>query len=64
VGERVNLAARLCAVAAAGEILIDEETRIRTADAVSSEPLRPLTLKGFAQPVPVYRLLGVEELVS
>lgn len=61
VGERVNLAARLCSAAAAGEILIDEETRIRAGNAVSSESLQPLSLKGFSQPVSVFRILGVQD---
>jgi class 3 adenylate cyclase len=64
VGERVNLAARLCSSAAAGEILIDEETRIRAGSAVSSEPLEPLSLKGFSQPMPVFRILGVHDSLS
>jgi class 3 adenylate cyclase len=64
VGERVNLAARLCSSAAAGEILIDEETRIRAGNAVSGEPLQPLSLKGFSQPVPVFRVLGVQDSLS
>jgi class 3 adenylate cyclase len=64
VGERVNLAARLCSSAAAGEILIDEETRIRAGNAVSSESLQPLSLKGFSQPVPVFRILGVRDSLS
>ena len=64
VGERVNLAARLCSSAAAGEILIDEETRIRAGDAVTSESLQPLSLKGFSQPVPVCRILGVRNFSS
>lgn len=61
VGERVNLAARLCSAAAAGEILIDEETGIRAGNAVSSESLPPLSLKGFSQPVSVFRVLGVQD---
>src|SRR6185295_8634788 len=60
VGERVNLAARLCSSAAAGEILIDEETRTRAGNAVSSESLPPMSLKGFSQPVMASRLLGVQ----
>ena len=64
VGERVNLAARLCSSAAAGEILTDEETQIRAGIAVSSEPLQPLLLKGFSQPVPVFRILGIRDSLS
>jgi class 3 adenylate cyclase len=64
VGERVNLAARLCTSAAAGEILTDEETLVRAGKAVSSEPLEPLLLKGFSQPVPAFRILGVQDCLS
>ena len=64
VGERVNLAARLCSSAAADEILIDEETRIRARKVVSSEPLQPLLLKGFSQPVPVFRIVDIQDRPS
>ncbi|HEX7036321.1 MAG TPA: adenylate/guanylate cyclase domain-containing protein [Pseudomonadales bacterium] len=57
VGARVNLAARLSSAAAAGEILIDEETRGRVAAVVATEPLPPLTLKGFSDPVPAHRVV-------
>lgn len=56
VGERVNLAARLCSSAAAGQILVDEATHAKTASLGVFETLEPLTLKGFAQPVPAYRV--------
>jgi class 3 adenylate cyclase len=59
VGERVNLAARLCSSAAAGEILVDETTQsLWPIDAFTREPIEPLTLKGYAQPVPAWRLLS------
>jgi len=64
VGERVNLAARLCSSAAAGEILMDEETRIRAGNAVTSEPLQPLLLKGFSQPVAAFRILGFQQSLA
>jgi class 3 adenylate cyclase len=54
VGERVNLAARLCAAAAAGQILIDAETQRRLGEDYPSKPLPALTLKGFSAPVPAY----------
>lgn len=56
VGEKVNLAARLCSTAAAGQILVDEATYLKAATLGLFEPLEPLTLKGFAQPVPAYRI--------
>ncbi len=49
IGERVNLAARLCSVAAAGRVLIDEPTRSALPDDLAASPLpEPLQLKGFA----------------
>ena len=64
VGERVNLAARLCGAAAAGEILMDEETRARVGGAVASEPLPPMELKGFSQRIPVFRILSADNSMS
>lgn len=56
VGERVNLAARLCSSAAAGEVLIDATTHERLGGAFVTEPVPPLTLKGFSAPVSAYRV--------
>lgn len=56
VGERVNLAARLCSSAAAGQVLVDEATHAKTASLGVFETLEPLALKGFAQAVPAYRV--------
>lgn len=58
VGEHVNLAARLSSSAAAGEILVDEETHRRLAGALRTEPTAPLSLKGFAPGLRAYRVLG------
>lgn len=59
VGERVNLAARLCSTAAADEILIDEETCAALSPAVLQvEAVAPLSLKGYARPVAAWRLLS------
>lgn len=60
VGEKVNLAARLCSAAIAGQILVDAETRTKTSTLGTFEPLEPLTLKGFAQPVPAFRVKNVQ----
>ncbi len=59
VGNRVNLASRLCSKSAAGEILIDESTRARLGAAASIEALPPMPLKGMAEPVAVFRLQGL-----
>jgi len=60
VGPAVNLASRLCAEAAHGEVLIDPRTiELLGEEARSRHPLRPgeaLQLKGFQQPVQSYML--------
>jgi class 3 adenylate cyclase/type II secretory pathway pseudopilin PulG len=58
VGDRVNLAARLCSVAAAGEIVIDDQTRAALPESTSSTPTEPLKLKGFSDPIIAHRLLA------
>jgi len=56
LGDRVNLAARLCARAQAGEALIDDATRAALGDTPAVEALEPVSIKGFSQPIPVFRL--------
>jgi adenylate cyclase len=60
VGEVTNLASRLQAQAAAGEILLSGEAHRRVEDWLASHELVPqkesLELKGFENPVTVYRL--------
>ena len=55
----MNVAARLEQTAQPGEILIGEPTYRLTRDAVTAEPIDPLSLKGKAEAVPAYRLLAV-----
>ena len=54
IGPVVNLASRLCSVAADGQILVDAATAAAIAGAVALEPLGIRALKGFATPVPIY----------
>ncbi|HET7840508.1 MAG TPA: adenylate/guanylate cyclase domain-containing protein [Terriglobia bacterium] len=56
IGSHVNLCARLCAHAAPHEILLAESTYRLVQDLVAAERLEPLTVKGFSEPVPVYRM--------
>lgn len=56
-GDAVNVAARLEQAAGAGEILIGSLTHRLVRDAVGTEAVEPLDLKGKQQPVPAYRLL-------
>lgn len=55
-GMTVNLASRLCSMAAAGEILASEEV-VRTAEGYGFDQRQQLQLKGLAAPVAAYRLL-------
>jgi class 3 adenylate cyclase len=55
-GRTVNLASRMSAAAAAGEILVDEPTRDRLGAAHAAEPIGTSDLKGIATAVPLYRL--------
>jgi class 3 adenylate cyclase/tetratricopeptide (TPR) repeat protein len=59
-GDAVNVAARLEQNAEAGEVLIGDLTHRLVRDAVEVEAVEPLTLKGKAEPVPAYRLLGIK----
>jgi len=60
IGGVVNLAARLCAEARGGQILLDRRARADLDAAFAFEALEPLALKGYDKPVPAYRLLGSE----
>jgi tetratricopeptide (TPR) repeat protein len=60
-GDAVNVAARLEQAAAPGEILIGAETRELAHGAIETEPAGELELKGKAEPLPAYRLIGVVE---
>lgn len=56
LGERVNLASRLCGQARPGKVVIDQTTRERLGEAIVVEPLPPLTLKGFNETIQAYQL--------
>jgi class 3 adenylate cyclase/tetratricopeptide (TPR) repeat protein len=57
--DATNTAARLEQAAAPGEILLGEATHRLVRDAIDAEPAGPVDLKGKAQPVAAWRLLGV-----
>jgi class 3 adenylate cyclase len=56
IGSNVNLCARLCSLAEAGEILLSESTYQAVKGLISAQRLDPLTVKGFREPVPVYKI--------
>ena len=58
VGDTTNFAARLQQLAEPGSILISDATHRQLGDEVRLEPLPPVSVKGKAEPVQVYRVLG------
>ncbi len=54
----MNLAARLCDEAENGEILLSTRAYAAVEDRVGTASRVELTLKGFQEPVEVYRLRG------
>ena len=60
IGSATNLAARLCAEAGAGQILISQRAMATAGLGLRVESLGDLQLKGFVRPVRVHWLLGLE----
>lgn len=54
IGSVANLAARLCAVAQPGQVVISGRTHAKVESAVVAEPVGPFELKGFSRPVEAY----------
>jgi len=59
IGTVTNLAARLCGEAKPTEILVSRRVAGAVEDLASLEALEPLTFKGFARPVPAFRVLAL-----
>src|SRR6476660_1595953 len=60
-GDAVNVAARLEQAAGPAEVILGDLTYRLAKDYAEVEPIAPLTLKGKAEPVPAYRLVGVRD---
>ena len=56
IGTVTNLAARLCAEAGNGQILIDSKVQASVNAAVGTEPAGELTLKGFHRPIRAFNV--------
>ena len=63
VGTVVNLAARLCAEAHTGQLLITQRIYTAIGDLVEAESVGELTLKGLSKPVPAFNIVGLKETV-
>ena len=61
VGDEVNLACRLEQVARAGQILLSEATLKEVEGKAIVKALDPVTVKGKAEPIPVWELIGLAE---
>jgi len=64
VGETPNLAARLQALAQPNQILVSAATRAMLGDHFDLEDLGAYELKGFAEPVPAWRVLLARDVES
>jgi class 3 adenylate cyclase/CheY-like chemotaxis protein len=60
IGNVTNLAARLCAEAKAGQILVSQRVCGQIEDLVESEPVPALTLKGFGRPVQAFNVSALK----
>ncbi|HEV8321210.1 MAG TPA: adenylate/guanylate cyclase domain-containing protein [Myxococcota bacterium] len=59
IGDHVNLAARLCAVAEPGQILFPQETLSKVKGRVDVKALPPVQVKGKRHPIPIYEVMGL-----
>ncbi len=64
LGERVNLAARLCSVAQRGEIVIGPATRELLGDLIIAQEMDPLQLKGFSESIRAFKLIEVRAVAQ
>jgi class 3 adenylate cyclase len=60
IGSVTNLAARLCAEAKGGEVLLCQRTMASVDELVDLETMGPLTLRGFSQPIPAFAVKGLK----
>ena len=58
IGNVTNLAARLCAEAKGGQVLLDRKTVAALDGVFEFDPAGPFELKGFSKPVPAFVLKG------
>ncbi len=61
MGDTVNLASRIEAASQVGQILVSRNIYRETKDGYRYRALKPISLKGKAEPVPVYELLSINE---
>lgn len=57
LGSTVNIAARLCAQAQPGQVIINQTTYLRVADRIDAQAMTPVKVKGIRFPLNVFRVL-------
>jgi adenylate cyclase len=61
IGDPVNTGSRLCSLAKPGQTLISEGTVVKLGDAFTFKELPPEQVKGKAQPIRLFELVGPAE---
>lgn len=64
MGDLVNLAARLMAAAADGEILVADNTVRHLGERFEMHPRKPMRVKGKSEPIPYSQVTGLAQLPS
>jgi adenylate cyclase len=64
VGDAVNVASRLTAVAKAGEILISQTAYTPVANRFQVESIAPVRLKGKSEPLQIFLLVGLQHTLQ
>ncbi|HVI03762.1 MAG TPA: adenylate/guanylate cyclase domain-containing protein [Enhygromyxa sp.] len=62
IGDAVNLAARLCNVARAGEVIISPSTMASCVAHVIAEQREPVQVKGKSEPIQIWNITGLQEV--
>ncbi len=61
IGDAVNVAARLCSVAKADEIIISPSTMAQCFNSVIAEQREPVQVKGKSEPIQIWNIKGLQE---
>lgn len=61
LGSVVNMAARLCGQAGAGQILITQPVRAETEEIAETGPMGDIAFKGISKPTPVHQVVGLKD---
>lgn len=60
IGDVVNTASRLCSKASAGEVIVGPSVVRCLNERIAADAMPPAALKGKAEPVPIFRVKGVQ----